>query len=329
MTYRNKQLRPGATAIAAALALSTTPLFAQDLGSQPVVTLPTPAPPVAAPAPTLPTPAAPVATRTVAPEPVATTVERSAEPQAAATTTRRTSTTTAIRSRPTVRATEPAAAAPAPVAQAEPIAPAPIAPLAETAPAPLAEPVATPAEPVVAESGDGLLPIVGGAAGLLVLAGGAYALSRRRRTEDEGYAAEMWEQDHVAYAEPVTAEPDVPAWSEPAPVASPAPAMAAAAIPAGMDLSRHGRHVQAAYAGPTPDNPSLSLKRRLKRAAFFDQRERMAREAGEPSDMVQPVATPQVAPVRATQGDQLVTSRRVSAKTGTQALFGFRPTFQN
>jgi hypothetical protein len=26
--------------------------------------------------------------------------------------------------------------------------------------------------------------------------------------------------------------------------------------------------------GPTPDNPSLSLKKRLKRAAFFDQRER-------------------------------------------------------
>ena len=28
--------------------------------------------------------------------------------------------------------------------------------------------------------------------------------------------------------------------------------------------------------GPTPDNPSLSLKKRLKRAAFFDRRERDA-----------------------------------------------------
>ena len=33
-------------------------------------------------------------------------------------------------------------------------------------------------------------------------------------------------------------------------------------------------HVERAALGPTSDNPSLSLKKRLKRAAFFDQRER-------------------------------------------------------
>ena len=32
--------------------------------------------------------------------------------------------------------------------------------------------------------------------------------------------------------------------------------------------------VERARLGPTPDNPSLSLKKRLKRAAFFDQRDR-------------------------------------------------------
>jgi hypothetical protein len=32
--------------------------------------------------------------------------------------------------------------------------------------------------------------------------------------------------------------------------------------------------VEQARLGPTPDNPSLSLKKRLKRAAFFDQRDR-------------------------------------------------------
>jgi hypothetical protein len=37
-------------------------------------------------------------------------------------------------------------------------------------------------------------------------------------------------------------------------------------------------HVERARRGPTPDNPSLSLKKRLKRAAFFDQRERLAAE---------------------------------------------------
>lgn len=33
-------------------------------------------------------------------------------------------------------------------------------------------------------------------------------------------------------------------------------------------------NVDRAILGPTPDNPSLSLKKRMKRAAFFDQRER-------------------------------------------------------
>jgi hypothetical protein len=34
--------------------------------------------------------------------------------------------------------------------------------------------------------------------------------------------------------------------------------------------------VERAYRGPTPENPSLSLRKRLKRAAFFDKREREA-----------------------------------------------------
>jgi hypothetical protein len=40
-----------------------------------------------------------------------------------------------------------------------------------------------------------------------------------------------------------------------------------------------GSHVEAACEGPTADNPSLSIKKRLKRAQFFDQREQMV-EAG-------------------------------------------------
>lgn len=39
-------------------------------------------------------------------------------------------------------------------------------------------------------------------------------------------------------------------------------------------------HMDRAVLGPTSDNPSLSLKTRLKRAAFFDKREREV-EAGE------------------------------------------------
>jgi len=37
-----------------------------------------------------------------------------------------------------------------------------------------------------------------------------------------------------------------------------------------------GSHIEAACEGPTADNPSLSIKKRLKRAQFFDQREQLA-----------------------------------------------------
>jgi hypothetical protein len=55
-------------------------------------------------------------------------------------------------------------------------------------------------------------------------------------------------------------------------------------------------HVDRAALGPTPDNPSLSLKKRLKRAAFFDQRDRQVAagaaealdtDAGLPEQMVE------------------------------------------
>ena len=39
-------------------------------------------------------------------------------------------------------------------------------------------------------------------------------------------------------------------------------------------LAPDSSHFDAAMSGPTPGNPSLSLKKRLKRAAFFEQRER-------------------------------------------------------
>ena len=59
-------------------------------------------------------------------------------------------------------------------------------------------------------------------------------------------------------------------------------------------------HVDRAMLGPTPDNPSLSLKKRLKRAAFFDQRDRevaagtaepVETDAGLPEQMVEDIET--------------------------------------
>ena len=53
----------------------------------------------------------------------------------------------------------------------------------------------------------------------------------------------------------------------------------------GSEQSPEESNVDRAMAGPTPDNPSLSLKTRLKRAAFFDKREREVAEGdAEPVD---------------------------------------------
>jgi len=64
-------------------------------------------------------------------------------------------------------------------------------------------------------------------------------------------------------------------------------------------VSSEESHVDRAMLGPTPDNPSLSLKMRLKRARFFDQRDREVAEgkaepvdadAGLPEQMVEDIA---------------------------------------
>jgi hypothetical protein len=195
-------------------------------------------------------------------------------------------------------ATEPAAqpsAGPAAVAP-------PVVPEAKPAPAPAARmQAAAPAQTSVDED---VLPIaaVGGLV-LLGLAGGAFALRRRRRYEEPGEA--------------VATEP-VGIRAEPAPEAVEGPRTA---VPAGFDLSRFGRHVQAAYRGPTPDNPFLSLKRRLKRASFMDQRERMA--AQEPA-----------APAPATSVDAATlvaasTVGHVTTRMPRAPAAAFRPAFQS
>jgi hypothetical protein len=59
------------------------------------------------------------------------------------------------------------------------------------------------------------------------------------------------------------------------PTATPADTPAAAASGSPCADPAPGSHVEAACEGPTADNPSLSIKKRLKRAQFFDQREQM------------------------------------------------------
>lgn len=305
------------TAIAAALALTSTASFAQD----------------AAPAPDTPV-ETPAASDPLAPEPAAeepsTTTEAAAPPAPKPKVEAR---TTAARSTKPARASARASApAPRPAARQASAAAPPPAPVATPAPAPVetaaaaplpAEPLPTavePAPPPAAEPApaggtagaliaeimaDDRLPYAGGAAlGLLAL-GGAGLVSRRRKRRRENEAFET-RQQFLDQAEG-EAEPPVlelgrsaelrpgPAFARPAPIHDPVPAQKAAAggaqatkLPEGFDLSRFGRHVQAAYRGPTADNPSLSLKYRLRRGAALDQQERLAAEqAGS-----RPAATP-------------------------------------
>ena len=56
---------------------------------------------------------------------------------------------------------------------------------------------------------------------------------------------------------------------------TPAASCAPAAAPSACADPAPGSHVETACEGPTEDNPSLSIKKRIKRAQFFDQREQL------------------------------------------------------
>jgi hypothetical protein len=126
-----------------------------------------------------------------------------------------------------------------------------------------------------------------GAVLISLLALAAALLARRRRLKERREAE--WEAAH-----PVESHEPEPAWH--AQPAAAAPAEASAFAWGARDERKMSR-VERARLGPTPDNPSLSLKKRLKRAAFFDQRDRemaagnavpVDSTAGIPESMVQP-----------------------------------------
>jgi hypothetical protein len=273
------------------MALSSTSAFAQEAQ-------PTTPPPASEPAPTVstqPAPAvdpAPVSTadeptvapaETVAPKHVlAARPKHVAAAQPKVTSSRTVSRTEVAKAAVPVAAT-PASAAPAP---AEPA----VKPVVSTN-----APPAQPAKPVstapAAKPDSTALELGGGALAIVALGAGAFALSRRRRDDDE-LIEDRYEPETVAAAEPAVHHE---------PVVSPEPAMIAPELSAfgwgdrthvdarremGSDDRQPGETwVERAHRGPSPENPSLSLKKRLKRAAFFDKREQEV-EAGkaEPLD---------------------------------------------
>ena len=298
MTHKNPKIRLAMTAIAAVLALSSTQLLAQVApeATQPVTVDPVIAVPDIPPEATTPSePSATSASDPLTAEPTITTTEPSSS-----TTTRR-----------TARVTRPAKAA-APVARASVAAP--VAQPAETAAAAPGPPVAMPTAPppaiaatppaqeAPAVSNDMLA--IGAAAGLGLLVGliGLGVVMRRRklRSDEEFAAADQYEPASEAsvQADPLFAEPAyAPASVEPIPampVAAASGTVATSAPPATTSAcvdAAPGSHVEAACGGPTADNPSLSIKKRLKRANFFDQREFLV-AAGEVAPMAADAGLP-------------------------------------
>ena len=130
------------------------------------------------------------------------------------------------------------------------------------------------------------------------------ALSRRRRAREE----EKWveeasveeqrpemraDQPTVHHEQPAIIGPSAFAWGNERSTASQNQAVSKVD---GDDRMPGESWVQRAYRGPTPNNPSVSLRNRLKRAAFFDKRERevaagraerVEMDAGLPDAMVQ------------------------------------------
>jgi hypothetical protein len=271
MMMKQLRARASATAIVAALALPSTMAVAQEATTQ--------VPPAAS---------TPVA---VDPAPAVTTTTTTADPLAPVETTTTTKTTTTkIRTAPKARTAAKAPVAPrAPVrttsasTASAPVA-APVAPVAAPVePTPIVdatpEPAAAAPAPVAvsepAVNNDQAILLGAGALALIALAAAAVALARRTRRRHELAEYDMAPVEPVAAPEP---EPTPVFEPQPAIIAPPRSAFAwntqpqiAAAKPG--EAHSNETWVERAQRGPTPDNPSLSLRKRMKRAAFFDQRE--------------------------------------------------------
>lgn len=270
MTHRNAKVRPTVTAIAAVLALSSTQLSAQVApgATQPV----TQAIPVTEGAPLVPTgnePSATIASDPIAPsvEP-ATTTTRSGK----STTTHRTASVarSAKAAPPVARTASPTAAAAVSVAEpAQTVTAAPV-PLATVSAVP---PPAVAAAPLVPTAPNNMLPIAALGLVLLALIGLAVVMRRGKLRREEELAAYKVEP---AFEGPVAVDPLFAKQQAPAPLAAQSTAAVAEPALAGPCAdAAPGSHVEAACEGPTDDNPSLSIKKRIKRAQFFDQREQL------------------------------------------------------
>ncbi|WP_432767797.1 MAG: hypothetical protein HEQ22_10175 [Sphingopyxis sp.] len=280
------------------------PQTAQPTTPRPVIQVPLDLPPA-------PAEAAPATAERAAPQRTARTARTAARP--------------AERAAPTRSAPAPVAAAPAAAEPAE------VAPVASEI-APVAAPVTAAATPVAdpapraadTATADNSFPweLAGGAAALLLAGGVGLAFARRRRS-DHAVADEGMSLEQMAAAEAV---PYSPPREDVAPM--PQPAMRSTPSFAAAPSGSMGRHEAMALAGPTPDNPFATLKKRLQRARFLDRQERVAYDAtlAEQKDMSRkPVSAWEIAQRPAPVVQQQDVRRPEPARARTT----FRPGFSN
>ena len=149
-----------------------------------------------------------------------------------------------------------------------------------------AKPMIGPFDEQTAEIGGGAIAVL-----ILGLAAVAVSSSRRKRREaaewheeatgerDPLFDEPMFQREPEAMHQPAAAAPERSAfaWDKEQPCEQPSDD--------GSDRCPGETWVERAYRGPSPANPSASLKARLHRAAFFDKRERdVAAGRAEPID---------------------------------------------
>jgi len=257
-------------AIAAALALSSTPAWSQEVQStaeaDPIS--------IAPPAPATLSPGTDVATITEA-APAADTAPV-AKPKPKSTTVK--ASHPVVSKKPAIARS--AGVSPTPTTAASMTSPkaAPAAlpePIAEARPAMTDQVAAAPevAKPALNLDEDAIM-LGGGALALLALGGGGVAFARRRKDEDDEQYVEETATDEPR-AEPGQAPRHDLVFEEQPAIVAPSAFAWGNTHPAESAVNRRDETwVERAYRGPTPDNPSLSLRKRLKRANFFDARER-------------------------------------------------------
>lgn len=310
MLKPNLMFRTCAPAIAAALAFTSTALPAQE--ADPSVT------PVESSTSTTAAEAPAESTTTTVTTTTDTATEEAATPAPATTsrvttTTRRTTTSSSRTAAPAPARSSAAAVPAAAASDAAPVAAEPAVPQPQpNAIAQAAQDQAPPPSPApdTAATDAGEIAF-GGALALLVLSAGALGLSRRRKRAHEE-ASEYYATAHDApVATPVVAAP-VRREIDLSPPATVPAATDRSAFAWGSPTPATASPIERAMRGPSPDNPSLSLKKRLKRAAFFERREREA-AAGRAPKMSRFAGLP----------DRLVDAARRSTQS-----FAVRPAYQ-